>query len=342
MGSDLWKGFLFPTTTWNSPPQSSEIKCPSRALVAEIGGLLRSKPPSYLEEYDKYKNSDLLQLAFEVAEGKNFRDLLMISWWARRSIGTKAISHVLFSVAAAVESRGSLVGPAGEKYVEDYCVNIIQSVDDILGVFEAYCCLFKLAAPERGFTLPQNLKRGLAKSFLRFSEKDFLRHGLRGRRPQFRDVLRMIDRRKNYPLSEGLYSVLVGRGVTSSHDTPVSAARKELFSKKVFDDRAVHLIKKSGVNWESVVSHFGSSKAVWESVLPLMSTVDILKNLHNFEKEDVFCYSWELIFSALDSEDVFSAEFLFHFFKAREVVTTFYGLKAVELIWDRIEDHCVF
>ena len=142
----------------------------------------------------------------------------------------------------------------------------MQRADEIRQVFAAYLALHAkgVGANERGQKLPNSLKRGLADTFGKFSESQLMKYDS-AVRPTFRDVLRMVDRAKDYGLPQALYRYFVTGEVTDVGETPILGARKALARKTVLDGEARMLIKASHANWEVVVSQFGSKKEVWEA-----------------------------------------------------------------------------
>jgi hypothetical protein len=212
----------------------------------------------------------IINTAIDVAESETPRDLVAIAHWARKELKLRTTPQVLLAVAAAYGET--------KQYVREYTPKVVQRADELKQVFEAYRNLF---GTEK--SLPNSLKKGLADAFTKFGEYDFLKYEGKGS-PKFSDVLRMIDRKKNYPVSQELRMFLYSGEVVNPEATPMIAARKELFQMERFDKKAQQLAKKAGVTWEALCSVFGSTREVWEflidnEALPYMATMRNLRNM---------------------------------------------------------------
>jgi hypothetical protein len=250
----------------------------------------------------------IIQTAMEIAESDSPTDLVKIAHWARTEMKMRTTPQVLLAVAAHMNETK----PA----VRLYSGRIIKRADEIKQVFAAYRHLF-------GDThaLPNCLKRGLADVFKSFKERDFLRWEGQ-HRPYFSDVLKMIDRKKGWPLSPELSHLLNTGEVLDAKKTPLSAARKKLAKCKTFGKQAQELAKKGAVNWEILVSQFGGSQEVWEFLieseqLPYMAT---LRNLRNIILAGVSDEHIKMVSDKLVKGAVYSKQLPFRFLSARKVL----------------------
>ncbi len=260
------------------------ITDPSLRMLTMLGSSFFNEPNYYSKPAESDEGSALgltseaasiIETAKQIARGDNPRDLLALALWARTEMNVRSTPQVLLAIAASE--------PKTKPFVRQYARKIVQRADEVRQVFAAYLALFAsgVGANKRNQKLPNSLKRGLADAIGKFSEAQLMKYDTTDR-PTFRDVLRMIDRSKDFGLSQPVYKYLVSGEVVDAAATPVIAARKALAKKSSFDDEARALITSSHANWEVVVSQFGgANRAVWESVLPQMGYMALLRNLRN-------------------------------------------------------------
>lgn len=260
------------------------INDPSLRMLTMLGSSFFNEPNYYSSQAASDADSSLgltseaaniIATAKDIARGDNPRDLLALALWARSEMNIRTTPQVLLAIAASE--------PKTKPFVRQYAPKIVQRADEVRQVFAAYLALFSsgVGANKRNQKLPNSLKRGLADAIGKFSEAQLMKYDS-AERPTFKDVLRMIDRGKDFGLPQPVYKYLVSGEVIDPAATPVIAARKALAKKTVFDDEARALIAASHANWEVVLSQFGgSNKAVWESVLPQLGYMALLRNLRN-------------------------------------------------------------
>lgn len=301
--------------------QHFEIQDPSERLVATLGATMFSEPRYYptdtsaLKRDYVYNDEDLdnqarmiIQTAMEIAESDSPSDLVKIAHWARTEMRMRTTPQVLLAVAAHMNDT--------KEFVREYCTKVIRRADEIKQVFAAYRHLFG-----DQHALPNCLKRGLADTFKRYKERDFLRWEGQ-HRPYFSDVLKMIDRKKGWPLSPELSHLLNTGEVLDAKKTPLAAARKKLAKCKTFGKQAQELARKGAVNWEVLVSQFGGSQEVWEFLieseqLPYMATLRNLRNiiLAGVSDEHIKMVSKKLVQGAVNSKQL-----PFRYLSARKVL----------------------
>lgn len=298
--------------------QVHEIQDPSERLVAIIGASMFNEPKYYptdpqsqtreyeydTEDFDQHAQL-IINTAQQIAESDSPRDLLAIAHWARTEMKIRTTPQVLLSVAANC--------PATKEYVREYCPKVIQRADELKQAFIANRSLYGSQK-----SLPNSLKRGLADAFKKFGERDFLKYEGQNR-PHFADVLKMVDRARNYPLPKPLDHYLKTGEVTDEKATPIVAARKKLTQLKSFGPRAAKYAKESGANWEVLLSQFGNTKDVWEHLiennqLPYMAT---LRNLRNIIEADVDMKYINQVCKKLVEGAVHSKQLPFRFLAAR-------------------------
>jgi|LNFM01.1.fsa_nt_gb 60 kDa SS-A/Ro ribonucleoprotein len=263
--------------------EAFSISDPSLRMLTMLGSSFFNEPNYYGKSADgedaalglSGDAANLLETAKQIARGDNPRDLLALALWARTEMNVRSTPQVLLALAASE--------PKTKPFVRQYARKIVQRADEVRQVFAAYLALFAggVAQNKRGQKLPNSLKRGLADAIGKFSEAQLMKYDSADR-PTFKDVLRMIDRGKDFGLPQPVYKYLVSGEVVDAAATPVIAARKALAKKTSFDAEALALIAASHANWEVVLSQFGgSSRAVWDAVLPQMGYMALLRNLRN-------------------------------------------------------------
>jgi len=267
--------------------EAFDITNPSLRMLTMLGSSFWNEPQYYGDSPDGERIAGLsdeatliVNTAREIARSQSPRDLLALALWARTEMNVRTTPQVLLAIAAAE--------PATKGFVRKYTPRVVQRADEIRQVFAAYLSLHAkgVGANARGQKLPNSLKRGLADTFGKFSEAQLMKYDS-DVRPTFRDVLRMVDRAKDYGLPQALYRYFMSGEITDVGEMPVIAARKALAKKTTLDGEARMLIKASHANWEVVVSQFGSKKEVWEAVLPEMGYMALLRNLRNLAEQGV-------------------------------------------------------
>lgn len=194
--------------------------------------------------------------------------VLRLAAYARNEMYMRTTPQVILVVAASVAET--------KPYVRKYAPRIIKRADELMEVVAFQLLQF-------GKPIPNSLKRGIADAFANFDEYQLNKYDSDKSTVKLSDVLRLVERRKNYPVSEAMRDYLINDKV-DAEALPKIAALKELLSKSEPDDE---LIAKSGVTWETLISKFGSTKENWQKVSKNMGYMALLRNLRNFEKFDV-------------------------------------------------------
>jgi hypothetical protein len=196
---------------------------------------------------------------------------LQLAAWARNDLYLRTTPQVILVEAANIE--------ACKPFVREYTPKIVKRADELSEVIA-----YQLSA--HGKPIPNSLKKGLADAFATFNEYQLNKYDSSKNAVSLSDVLHLIYRRDGYPVSKAMWNYLVN-GEVDAEALPQTAALKAMLKSKEFDDEAKALIAKSGATWETVTSHFGSTKEVWESVIPNMGYMALLRNLRNFEQKEV-------------------------------------------------------
>ena len=220
------------------------------------------------EELDEVAR-EVVATAVDVANSKNPEDLLVIANWLRNEMNIRLTPQVLMVVASRIDATKSLV--------KKYAPHIIKRPDEIKTCLLAHRFFFGLK------DLKNALARGLSETLAKFGEKALMKYdGVDF--PKWKDVLCWLPRKAGWPLSTELSKYFITGQVIDPAKTPVVAARKALAKKTVFDAEAKKLAKESMVNWEVLLSQFGSDKkAVWSFLIEenLVGYMAMLRNLRN-------------------------------------------------------------
>lgn len=308
--------------------RSYAIQDPSERMVAIVGASLFNEPKYYPVNPQERKDSNgklagyhyhdedlndharlVLNTAMEIAESENPEDLVKIAHWARTELKLRTTPQILLAVAAHF--------PATKGLVREYCSKVIRRADDIKQVFAAYRHLFG-----HNQMLPSCLKRGLADAFTQFNDAQFLKYNSKDR-PTFGDILKMVDRKKDWPLKKSLDHYLKSGEVIEPETIPVIAARKKLMQQEYFDTEAQKLAKESRANWEVLKSAFpGDGRKVWEwlienNQLPYMA---MLRNLRNLIDEKVSSKHITRVCKRLEEGAVQSKQLPFRFLAAKNAI----------------------
>jgi hypothetical protein len=287
---------------------------------------------------------DVLETATAVANGETPEDLLVIAAWARDTkdgLKLRSTPQIMLALASAHSKT--------KPFVPRYARSIMRRADEIRQVFGVFRHLFMSATDDakaadvkssrkarahRG-TVPHALRKALAIALASQSDANLLKYNGKDR-PTFRDVLLMIggskaigkylertigEQRANWPVSKAMFEYLVNEKYVE--DLPnILVARKKFLSTKSPADVTLELVTAAGLTWENVVSHLGSSKAVWELCIPIMGEMALTRNLRNFEQAEISAASWNQIYERLLSV-ADTVQLPFRFFAAeREVSST--------------------
>jgi len=334
------------------PGRAYEIGDPAAKLINMVGGGFFNEPKYYkdgshaadiLKELKKEgkisaKNVaslgmeenalELVQTAFAVANGDHPEDLLIIAAWCRdpeKGLKIRYTPQILLAVAAA----------CGISRTPWYAAKIMQRADEIRHVFAAYRHLFSKKKDNRYIgILPANLRKSLGVAIANQTGANLLKYDSTDR-PTFGDILLMIkgddtqkavrnvlnrSGQKRSPVTKALFDYFV-YGRIDSHSPEILKRRREFFVSKKLSEVSAELIKEAGVTWENIVSHFGSTKEVWEMCIPIMGEMALTRNLRNFEQAGISEAAWDQVYAKCSSiKD--TKQLPFRFFTADSVTSS--------------------
>lgn len=336
------------------PGRAYDVTDPTQKLISMIGGGFFNEPRyydtnrSYVDFLTELRKKgcirktitdqmglseqarEVIEAMHAVAESDNPEDLLIIAAWARdKKKGLKL--RYTPQIALVLASANDKTKP----HVPRYATSIMQRADEIRQVFAAFRHLFHVK--EQGLYkggLPRCLKKALNLALATESAYGLIKYNGEDR-PTFGDVLKMVGgdakmgrwlasqtgkTRQHWPVSKGLYDYLVNGEVTENAPDIVKA-RTEFFKLKNVSDVTKELLDRAGLTWENIVSHFGSSKEVWELAIPYMAEMALVRNLRNFEQAEISKKSWDYVYEKTGSI-VDTHQLPFRFFSAEREVTS--------------------
>jgi hypothetical protein len=207
--------------------------------------------------------------------------VFQLAAYCRKDMYLRSIPTVLFVEGIRAMYRA-------KKANSNYPVNAVQFANYIFGrpdeITEALA-YWKFVTNDAN-KLPIQLRKGLQVALNSFNEYSLVKYDQDNKEVKFRDVLRRVHPEPKNAAQAALFNYLI-RDVLNEELMPQTAAREKLLKLKDFNDEAKALIRESHATWETVVSKFGSTKEVWEFVLPNMGYMATLRNLNNFIKNGI-------------------------------------------------------
>ena len=297
------------------------FKNPAEYLLATIGSSMFVEPKYYndVEDLDKIKKGDfsgegldeqainIINACIEVCLGDNPRDILALAHWARTELRMRTTPQVMVAVAAHYEKS--------KPFVREYVSKVALRADDVKQIVASYERLFGW----KGF--PACLKKGVSDKLSTLSEYEVLKYNTK-KHPTFADLLKFCDRKKDFPFSQPMRNYILTGEVTDEDSIPMVAARKELTSRTEWSEDIPELARLAGATWEVLISQFGNKAEVWETAIPLMGYMALLRNLGNFLSADISDEMVKRVVDKLSSKEevLRSKQLPFRFLAAHRVL----------------------
>lgn len=285
-----------------------------KALIENVLGAFWDEKLYYSK--GKETSNALRKAVSEVAKTEP-KFVLQAAAYARQKMNMRTTPQVILVEAANIE--------ACKPFVREYTPKIVRRADELSDVIA-----YQLS--QHGKPIPNSLKRGLADAFARFDEYQLNKYDSDKGAVSLGDVLRLVNRKKNYPVSTALRNYLIN-DIVDYDALPKIGALKKLLLKDTLDEEALSLIKQSNVTWETLISKFGSSKETWQIVAPNMGYMALLRNLRNFQEKGVELGS--ILDRIQDENEVKRSKQLpFRFFSAYKQVTDQKTRRAIAKAFD--------
>jgi hypothetical protein len=285
----------------------------------------------------------VMEAAQAVASGPNPEDLLVIAAWARdpeKGLKLRYTPQIMLCIAAANQPTRA--------FAEKYAPAIIKRADEIRHVFAAYRHLFSKKKDGRATgATPLALRRALALALATTKPYSLLKYDSKDR-PTFGDVILMcrgqkirsyleqyLGELKSWPVDRAMFEYLVNGKIVD--DAPeMLKARQQFFTLKKISEVSKDLLDKAGLTWENIVSHFGSSKEVWELCIPYMGEMALTRNLRNFEQAGISSAAWDTVYEKCASISD-TRQLPFRFFTASNAAT---GTEGKSVVGKMLDNSC--
>jgi 60 kDa SS-A/Ro ribonucleoprotein len=239
-----------------------------KALIESVLGAFWNEDLFYSKGKE---NSNNLRKAVKAVAAVEPKFVLQTAAYARNVMHMRTTPQVILVEAANIG--------ATKPFIREYAPKIIRRADELSEVIAYQLSQF-------GKPIPNSLKRGIADAFARFDEYQLNKYDSDKGSVKLGDVLRLVNRKKDYPVSKAMREYLIN-DVVDTDALPKIGALKRLLAKDTIDEEALSLIKESSVTWETLISKFGSTKENWQLVSPNMGYMALLRNLRNFQEKEV-------------------------------------------------------
>lgn len=212
--------------------------------------------------------------------------LLSFTNWLRNSAQMRSISLVVALEAADALRKEGISG--GRKIVSS-----ALSRADEPGEALAYWM------SQKGRKIPAAVKRGISDAAVKlFNEYSVAKYNSANAGFSLADVIKLTHPTPKDARQEDLFKYVMERDFDSSTPVPDTldklAERKRLLALPDSDLRALvrssegsEVLGNAGLTWEAVAGKIGLDAKTWESLIPNMGYMALLRNLRNFEKEGV-------------------------------------------------------
>lgn len=168
-----------------------------------------------------------------------------------------------------------------------------------------------------GRRLPMAVKRGVADAAVRlYTERSALRYDGLGRGVRMADVIELTHPKPRDATQSALFAWLLDRrhhndAVANPEVLPMLAAADELAAvgvderRAVLDSRGPRRLAKAGTSWERLSGWLpgGMDAEAWESVIPTMGVMALIRNLRNFDEQGVSPAAVETVLARITDAD---------------------------------------
>lgn len=181
-----------------------------------------------------------------------------------------------------------------------------------------------------GRKLPAAVKRGIADGAVNtYNQYSVPKYDSDSKAFKISDVIRLTHPKPKGSEQEALFKYAITKRIDPSKMVPKTLpkirARDEIM--KMDKDEALELIssadgaeklKEAGLTWEAVAGKVGLNAKVWESLIPNMGYMALLRNLRNFRQEGVSSESYKNVLDKLSdpAQVAKSKQFPFRFLSA--------------------------
>lgn len=150
-----------------------------------------------------------------------------------------------------------------------------------------------------GRKLPAAVKRGIADGAVNtYNQYSVPKYDSDSKAFKVADVIRLTHPKPKDVVQEDLFKYAITKRIDPSKMIPESLpkirARDEIMKmgkdearELITSSKGVQKLKDAGLTWEAVAGKVGLNKEIWESLIPNMGYMALLRNLRNFRNEGV-------------------------------------------------------
>jgi len=207
--------------------------------------------------------------------------IFQLAAYCREDLHLRSIPTVLFIEGIRALKASKTAGAPYPVDASQYASYIFGRADEIVEAMAYW-----LAVENNNVNLPAPFRKSLQLALNKFDEYRLLKYNQTDKAVTFKDIVRLTHPQPKNDTQKAIFRYFIKDEIDPKL-MPKTIARQALLRHDKFDATAQELIKASHATWETVTSKFGSSKEVWESVIPNMGYMALLRNLNNFIKTDV-------------------------------------------------------
>lgn len=232
-------------------------------------------------------------------------------------------------------------GPSGRRVI-DSAISRPDEAGEVIGYYRSRV----------GRSLPQPIKRGVADAVRRlYDERSYLKYGKNGTYT-FKDVIRIAHPEPSQTWQNALFGYIVSDQTEIPEVLDTLAVNRQLMNVAP-EDRKSHLtrireiqgpeaypewLRRSGLTWESLSGWLQGpmDAAAWESIIPTMGYMALLRNLRNFEEAGISDKAQRSVIERLSDPEAVarSRQFPIRFYSAYSNLTTLTYASALEKALD--------
>ena len=291
-----------------------DISSPTDKLIHMVGAGFFSEPTFYGKRAEE---GELTESAVKLIEAvKEFirlqehpDDIFVIANWVRNGLNLRTTAAVIMAIAARE------LPTTNRKLMRPYASSVFARTDDIVSCFAFYRHYYQQTGDgKHKGTVPASLRKSFASVLSTTPPALLLKYYRKNSSPNLRDVLLMIrnksPRKGMITIPTVVWKYLVNEVVPvtdESHNHKYVRAHAAFYKNTEFTTETIATAKWLGLTWENVVSHFGSTTAVWEALITngMMGYMALLRNLRNFVKAHISDAAWDKVESVLtDKQNV--------------------------------------
>lgn len=231
----------------------------------------------YVSTNQEYKN--ILAL-IEKVSAQDAEFIFQLAAYCRQDLNLRSIPTVLFIEGIRAMHKQKKANAPYPVDASKYANAVFGRADEIVEAVAYWLGV------EGHHKLPAPLRKSLTIALNSFDEYRLLKYNQEDKQVTFKDIVRLVHPEPKNDVQSAIFKYFV-KDEISSELMPKTTARKAMLSRTQFDEEARRLMRDSSATWETVIAKFGSTKEIWEAVIPNMGYMALLRNLNNFLKKEV-------------------------------------------------------